>query len=38
MGKMRKAYKIFVGEIEVTRPVGRPGHRWKEKLELVLEK
>jgi len=29
MGERRDAYRVSVGEPEVNRPFGRPGHRWE---------
>jgi hypothetical protein len=34
MGEMRKAYKILVGKPEGKGPIGRPGHRWEDKIKL----
>jgi len=37
MGEMRNAYKILVGKLEGKRPLGRPGHRWKDNIRMDLK-
>jgi hypothetical protein len=36
MGQMRNAYKIFVGEPEGKRPLGRPRCRWEDNIRMYL--
>jgi hypothetical protein len=36
MGKMRNAYKIFVGKPEGKRSLGIPGHIWEDNIRLDL--
>jgi hypothetical protein len=38
MGKMKNAYKIFVGIPEVKRPLGRPKRRWENYIRMDLRK
>jgi hypothetical protein len=37
-GEMRKAYNILVVKSESMRPLGRPKHRWTDKIKTVLRK
>jgi len=32
----RGVYRVFVGRIEVKRPLGRPRHRWEDNIKLDL--
>jgi hypothetical protein len=36
MGKERKVYKVFVGNPEGKRPLGRPRRRWEDRIRLDL--
>jgi transcription termination factor 2 len=36
MGEKRNAYKIFVGEQEGKRPLGRPRRRWVDNIKMYL--
>jgi hypothetical protein len=36
MGEMRGAYNILVGRPEGRRPLGRPGRRWEDNIEMDL--
>jgi hypothetical protein len=36
MGEVRGAYNILVGRTEGTRPLGRPRHRWVDKIKMDL--
>jgi hypothetical protein len=36
MGKERNAYKVFVGDIEGKRPLGRPRRWWKDNIKIGL--
>jgi hypothetical protein len=36
MGEVRGAYNILVGKPEGRRPLGRPRHRWKDKITMDL--
>jgi hypothetical protein len=38
MGEERKVYKVLVGKPEVTRPLGRPRHRWEDGIRMDLRK
>jgi hypothetical protein len=35
MGEKRNVYRLLVGKPEGKRPLGRPRHRWADKLDLV---
>jgi hypothetical protein len=37
MGEGRGAYRILVERPEVRRPLGRPGHRWEDKIKMDLQ-
>jgi hypothetical protein len=37
MGKRRGVYRLLVGKPEEKRPLGRPRHRWKDKIKLDLQ-
>jgi len=37
IGEIRNAYKILDGKPEEKRPVGRPRHRWLNKLKLIIK-
>lgn len=36
--EMTRTYTIFVEKSEGKRPVGRPRHRWEDKIKLILGK
>jgi hypothetical protein len=36
MGEKRKVYKVLVGKPEGKRPLGRPRHRWKDRIRMDL--
>jgi hypothetical protein len=36
MGEVRGAYNILVGRSEGRRPLGRPRHRWEDKINMDL--
>jgi hypothetical protein len=38
IGKMRKAYNIFVGKPEEKRRFGKPRHRWEDNIRMDLRK
>jgi hypothetical protein len=38
MGEKRNMYRLFVGEPEGERPLGRPGHRWMDNIRMDLGK
>jgi hypothetical protein len=35
-GEKKNAYKILVGKPEGKRPLGRPGHRWRDNIKMEL--
>jgi hypothetical protein len=37
MGKMRCAYRIFLGKLEGRSPLGRPRSRWKDNIKMDLQ-
>jgi hypothetical protein len=37
MGENRNSYKVFVGNTEGKRSLGRSGHRWKESIRMDLK-
>jgi len=37
MGERRSAYRIFVGEYEGKRPLGRPRRRWEDNIKLYVQ-
>jgi transcription termination factor 2 len=37
MGEKRNSYRIFVGETEGKRPLGRPRRRWKDNIKMDLK-
>jgi hypothetical protein len=37
MGDRRGAYRVLEGRCEVRRPLGRPGHRWKDDMKMDLQ-
>jgi hypothetical protein len=37
-GEKRNVYRILVGMPEGKRPLGRPRHRWEDKLRWILER
>jgi hypothetical protein len=36
MGEKRNAYRVFVGNPEGKRPLGRPRHRWVDNIKMDL--
>ena len=38
MGEMRGAYRVLVGRPERKRPPGRPKRRWKDNIQMNLQK
>lgn len=38
MRKMRSAYNIAAEKHEGKRPLGRPRHRWEDKINIILKK
>jgi len=38
MGEGRVVYRVFAGNPEGKRPLGRPSHRWKENIKTDLQK
>jgi hypothetical protein len=36
VGEKRNVYRILVGKPEGKKPLGRPGHRWKDTVKLDL--
>jgi hypothetical protein len=38
MGEMRKSYIVLVGNPQGKRPLGRPVRRWKDNINLELQK
>jgi hypothetical protein len=38
MGERRNAYSVLVGKLERRRPVERPRHRWKNNIEMEVQK
>jgi hypothetical protein len=36
MGEERKVYKVLVGKPEGKRPLGRPRHRWEDRIRMDL--
>jgi hypothetical protein len=38
MGEKRITYRILVGKPEGRRPLGRPRHRWVDKIKMLLRK
>jgi hypothetical protein len=36
MGEGRNVYKVLVGNSERKIPLGRPGHRWEDRIEMDL--
>jgi hypothetical protein len=37
MGEERKVYKVLVGKLEGKRPLGRPRHRWEDRIRMDLK-
>jgi hypothetical protein len=37
MGEGRGEYRVLVGKPEGKRPLGRPGHRWKDNIRIDLQ-
>ena len=37
MGEMRGVYRVFVGKIDVKRPLGRPRRRWEDNIKMDLQ-
>jgi len=37
VGEMRHAYRILLGKPEGNKPLGRPRHRWDDKVKLDLQ-
>jgi hypothetical protein len=37
MGEMRGIYGVLVGKPEGKRPLGRPRHRWEDKIKMDLQ-
>jgi hypothetical protein len=37
MGDTRDAYRVLVGKPEGKRPLGRPRHRWEDKINMDLQ-
>jgi hypothetical protein len=37
-GKKRGVYRVLVGKPERKRPLGRPRHRWEDKIKMDLQK
>ena len=37
MGEVRGAYRVLVGKPEGRRPLGRPRHRWMDKIRMGLQ-
>jgi len=35
--KSRGVYRVLVGKLEGTRPVGRPWHRWEDNIKMDLQ-
>jgi hypothetical protein len=38
MGDRRGVYRVLVGKLEGKRPLGRPRHRWENKIKMDLQK
>jgi hypothetical protein len=36
MGEERKVYKLLVGKLERKRPLGRPRHKWEDRIRMDL--
>jgi hypothetical protein len=36
MGEKRNAYRVLVGKPGIKRPLGRPRHRWENKIKMTL--
>jgi hypothetical protein len=36
MGEKRNAYRLFVGKLEIWRPLGRPRRRWLDNIRMDL--
>jgi hypothetical protein len=37
-GERRGTYRVLVGKLEETKPLGRPGRRWEDNIQIAIMK